>query len=136
MEIFERDVWPKIIQIVEKRQKTGEPIETTGFKNKNWVLEVKPDEIIVRSEKNERNQPNGEPRPVPKWAIKEVWTILQKNGKMSRKDMLRQVDENKYRRIGSIIRGILALLPNISVKKIGRTPTLFYNAPKMNTTED
>ena len=128
MEMFERDVWPKIIHIAKKKVETGEPIETIDRKNKNWVMKVEDNVITVRSEKNEINRPNGSPRPVPKWAIKEVWTILHKDGKMSRPDMLRQVDVDKYRRIGSVIRGILALLPNVSVKKIGRHSTLFYNA--------
>lgn len=133
MEIFERDIWPKIIQIVEKKQKTGVPILTAGVKNKNWVLEVKSDEIIVRSEKNQFNQPNGSPRAVPKWALKEVWTILQRDGKMSRESMLQQVaDVNKYNRIGAVIRGILALLPNVSVSKEGRVVILFYNSSNID----
>jgi len=131
MEDFDRDVWPKIIKILKEMQDNGEPVETTGVKNKNWIMVIKHDEIIVRSEKNERGQPNGSPRPVSKWALKEVWTILQKDGEMTRETMYPQVaDENQYRRCGAVVLGILALLPSVSVKKIGRISTLFYHVPK------
>lgn len=72
-----------------------------------------------------RGQPAGAPREVPKEIIKEAYEILAANGTMNRKLMVQKLGD-KIWRIGAVIRGILALLPNVKVEQVGRSSTLVH----------
>src|SRR3972149_1610763 len=127
MEDFEKDIWPKILQIASEIREKEEPVYTIDKPSKNWVLTINPGSITVVSDRNQRNQPGGTPRTILKDDFKEIWMILAKKGKMNREDMLREVlDESPYRRTGAITRGFLALLPNVRVEKIKGKATLIY----------
>ncbi|MDP8235148.1 MAG: hypothetical protein P9M08_02065 [Candidatus Erginobacter occultus] len=122
---FDLEIWPQIKQIAQQHKEREEPILTIGQGSRNWVLAVDDDKIVVISEKDQRGQPVGAPREVPREIIKEAFEILAANGTMNRKLMVQKLD-NKIRVIGAIIRGILALLPNVKVEQTGRSSSLVY----------
>lgn len=125
MASFDQEIWPEIKRIAQQHKEREEPIRTIGQGSRNWVLEVNDGKIVVVSEKDQRGQPVGAPREVPKEIIKEAYEILAANGTMNRKLMVQRLG-NKIWRIGAVIRGILALLPNVKVEQAGRSSSLVY----------
>lgn len=125
MDNFNAYVWPKILENVEDKRKTKKPICTIDKGNKNWVLEITPDSIIIQSERNQRGQDGGSSITVYKDAVQETWKILIENGIINRKMMVQKLG-NKIWRTGAIIRGILACLPNVNAVKLGRKSYLIY----------
>ena len=131
MDALNENIWPKAMEIAKKCMKTGEPIRTIAQGSKNWVLEVTGEKIVVQSEKDERGQPIGTPRAILKDTVQEAWEILVKNGRMDRKSMKEQINTySKIWRTGAVIRGLLAILPNVNVEKINRSATLIYKRKK------
>lgn len=125
MASFDQEIWPQIKQIALQHKEREEPIRTIGQGSRNWVLKVDDDKIVVVSERDQRGQPVGAPREVPREIIKEAYEILAANGTMNRNLMVQKLG-NKIWRIGAVIRGILALLPNVKVEQVGRSSSLVY----------
>lgn len=127
MDARNKNIWPKLMIISEKLMKTGEPILTISQGSKNFVLEVTGKKIVVQSEKNERGQSGGAPREILKDTAQEAWQIFVTNGRMDMKSMEEQINNSsRIFRTGAVIRGILALLPDVKVEKINRSATLIY----------
>jgi len=125
---FEKDIWPQIVEMAQDKQTKGEPFFTASKNNKNTIVRISSDSIVVQSEIDERGKPVGSPRPVYRECLEEAWTILKRLGQMSRKDMLSRVsNRGKYKRTGSIIFGILSELNGVRKRKIGQTTYLIFN---------
>ena len=122
-----KNIWPKFMKIAEKLMSAGEPIRTISRGSKNWVSEITGEKIVVRSERDQWGQPGGALREILKDTAQEAWNILRANGRMDMKSMEEQFsNSSKIWRTGAVIRGLLALLPNVIVEKIDRSTTLVY----------